>query len=642
MPAIMQRCGAPCGSVVPRLAEKSAGKSPATLDLLFAGQAATGLLIPDGSDRVIQRLAQLRDTVVHGCEQGLIRTPAWGRGRFWLSGTVRATAEPHRSRPGWIANAFDAPVTVGDRERGQKAAAAILEHRLGVSSFETARVPSRRVVVSPVAADDSGAAARALDRCLARHDASSIALILAANSVGRHWSRLLDRARRAGVAILAEPGDPWTMLDGCTDLYASPASRWALLARLAGLAVHDGGTADDTPAWITAALVTGVRYADPFRRETIGLEAALDIAVDWHRHGRGVVGISACVGMSVWKRRRMRQFLSTGNTVPAFSRLAATRSNGAVAAWASRVPPGLAEELRADGRALVRVEDGFIRSRGLGSNFLPPCSVVLDWSGQYVDPSAPSDLERLLAETEFPPALLDRAQRLIARLIDEGVTKYGSISAAPPARRGTAGQRVLLVPGQVADDLSVRLAGCGMDNAALLTAVRAAEPNAFIVYKPHPDVIAGHRPGVIDFATARFADEIVNAGNMHDLVSSVDAVHTITSLAGFEALLRGREVVTYGQPFYAGWGLTTDRNPVLRRQRRLSVEALVAAALLLFPHYVDPVTGMPCPAEVVLDRMADPAVWRPGLLTRLRVAQGRVKAALARRRGPLEPQRQAP
>lgn len=634
MRAIMQRCGAPCGSVVPRLADKSAGQSPGTLDLLFAGQAATGLLIPDGSDRVIERLARRRDTVVHGCEQGLIRTPAWGRGQLWLSGTVRATAESHRSRLGWIADAFDTPVTAGDRERGQRAAAAILEHRLGVSSFETARVPSRRVVVSPSAADDPSATARALTTCLARHDASSVVLLLARNSVGRHWSHLFDQARRAGVVVLAEPGDPWPMLDGCTDLYASRASRWALLARVAGLTVHDGGTADDTPAWITASLVTGMRYADPFRRETIGVEAALDIAVDWHRHGRSVVGISACVGMSIWKRRRMRQFLSTGNTVPAFSLLAAKRSDGAVAAWASRVPPGLADELSARGRALVRVEDGFIRSRGLGSNFLPPCSVVLDWSGQYVDPSAPSDLERLLAETEFPPALLDRARRLIARLIDEGVTKYGSISAALPARRGTTGQRVLLVPGQVADDLSVRLAGCGMDNAALLTAVRAAEPDAFIVYKPHPDVIAGHRPGVIDFATARFANEIVNAGNMHDLVSSVDAVHTITSLAGFEALLRGREVVTYGQPFYAGWGLTTDRNPVLRRQRRLSIEALVAGALLLFPHYVDPVTGMPCPAEVVLDRMADPAVWRPGMLTRLRMAQGRVKAALARRRGP--------
>jgi len=638
----MQRYGAPCGSVVPRLADGSTGKSLGTLDVLFAGEASAGLLVPDGSDRVIQRLARRRDTVVHGCEQGLIRTPAWGRGRPWLSGTVRATAEPHRSRLGWIADAFDAPVSAGDCERGQRAAAAILEHRLGVASFEAARVPPRRVVVSPAAADDPAAAARALATGLARHDGSCVALLLPADFVGRHWSRLLDRARKAGVAVMLEPGDPWPMLDGCTDLYGDPASRWALLARLAGLTVHDGGTADDTPAWMTAALVTGVRYADPFRHEAIDLEAALDIAVDWHRHGRGVVGISACVGMSVWKRRRMRQFLSTGRIVPAFSRLAAKRSNGAVAAWASRVPPGLAEELSARGRPLVRVEDGFIRSRGLGSNFLPPCSVVLDWSGQYVDPSAPSDLEHLLAETEFSPALLDRAGRLITRLIDEGVTKYGSISAAPPVRRGTPGQRVVLVPGQVADDLSVRLAGCGMDNAALLTAVRTAEPDAFIVYKPHPDVIAGHRPGVIDGATAKFADEIVNAGNMHDLVSSVDAVHTITSLAGFEALLRGREVVTYGQPFYAGWGLTTDRNPVPRRQRRLSVEALVAAALLLYPRYVDPVTGMPCPAEVVLDRMADPAVWRPGLLTRLRVAQGRIKAALARRRDSLEPQRQAP
>ena len=641
----MQRYGAPCGSVVPRQADKSAGKSrnsPGTFDVLFAGQASPGLLIADGSDRVIQRLARRRDTVVHGCAQGLIRTPNWVRGRSWLSGTVRATTDSHRIRPGWIAEAFDAPVIGSDHERGQRAAAAILEHRLSVSSFEAARVPSRRVVVSPAAADDPAAAARALATCLARHDGSCVALVVAADSIGRHWSHLLDRARQQGVAVLPEPGDPWPMLDGCTDLYGAPASRWALLARLAGLAVHDGGTADDTPAWLTAALVTGVRYADPFRRETIGVEAALDIAVDWHRHGRSVVGISACVGMSVWKRRRMRQFLSTGNTVPAFSRLAATRSSGAVAAWASRVPPGLADELSVRGRALVRVEDGFIRSRGLGSNFLPPCSVVLDWSGQYVDPSAPSDLERLLAETEFSPALLDRARRFIGRLIDEGVTKYASISAAPSVRRGAAGQRVVLVPGQVADDLSVRLAGCGMDNAALLSAARAAEPDAFIVYKPHPDVIAGHRPGVIDAATARFADDIVNAGNMHDLVSSVDAVHTITSLAGFEALLRGRQVVTYGQPFYAGWGLTTDRNPVARRQRLLSVEALVAAALLLYPRYVDPVTGMPCPAEVVLDRMADPAVWRPGLLMRLRMAQGRVKAALARRRGPLEPQRQAP
>ena len=611
------------------------------MGVLFAGPVSMGFLVPGGSDQLIQRLARQRKTVVHGCEQGLIRTPAWGRGLLWLSGTTSATAGPHGIRRGWIADAFTAPNGAVDRERSRLAAAAFIEHRLGVTSFEGASLAPRRVLIGPAARDDPAGAAQELAVCLARHDAAAVMLIVAAGSTGRGWRAVLDHARQQGVAVVAEPGDPWQLLEGCTDFYGLPAARWVLLARLAGAAVHDGGTPGDTAAWTTAALVTGVRYADPFHRQAIGVEAAVDIAVDWHRHGRGNRGISACVGMSIWKRRRMRQFLSTGVTVPAFSVRAARRSYGAVAAWASRIPPGLPAELAGRGRALVRVEDGFIRSRGLGSNFLPPCSVVLDWSGQYVDPSVPSDLERILAETAFAPALLARARRLIDRLLSEGVTKYSGAIPMVAAARVAPGRRVVLVPGQVGDDLSVRLAGCGLNNAALLTAAREAEPDAFIVYKPHPDVIAGHRPGLLDAMTARLADEIVDSGNMHDLLSSIDAVHTITSLAGFEAILRGREVVTYGQPFYAGWGLTTDRNPVPRRQRVLSVEALAAGALLLYPRYVDPVTGMPCSAEVVLDRMADPALWKPGLLMRLRAAQGFVKMALARRRSPLKPQGRA-
>lgn len=633
MRARMQRCSATYGRIgLPVMG---------TMDILFAGPVSTGVLVHDGSDRVIQRLARRRKTIVHGCQQGLIRTPAWGRGQLWLSGTLSATAGPHGLRRGWIADAFTAPSDTVDRDRSRLAAATLIEHRLGATSFEGLPLTSRRVLIGPAARDDPAGAAQELTVCLARHDAAVVMLIVAAGSTGRGWRAVLDEARRQGVAVVAEPGDPWQLLEGCTDFYGLPAARWVLLARLAGAAVHDGGTPDDTAAWTTAALVTGVRYADPFHRQSISVEAALDIAVDWHRQGRGNRGISACVGMSIWKRRRMRQFLSTGVTVPAFSVRAARRTEGAVAAWASRIPPWLPAELAGRGRSLVRVEDGFIRSRGLGSNFLPPCSVVLDWSGQYVDPSVPSDLERILVETDFSPALLARARRLIDRLLNEGVTKYSGATPAVAAARARTGRHVVLVPGQVADDLSVRLAGCGLSNAALLTAARAAEPDAFIVYKPHPDVIAGHRPGLLDAMTARLADEIVESGNMHDLLSSVDAVHTITSLAGFEAILRGCEVVTYGQPFYAGWGLTTDRNPVLRRQRRLSVEALAAGALLLYPRYVDPMTGIPCPAEVVLDRMADPTLWRPGLLTRLRAAQGHVKAALSRRRLPMEPQGRA-
>ena len=62
----------------------------------------------------------------------------------------------------------------------------------------------------------------------------------------------------------------------------------------------------------------------------------------------------------------------------------------------------------------------------------------------------------------------------------------------------------------------------------------------------------------------------------------------MTSLTGFDALLRGKQVIVHGRPFYAGWGLTQDLLPVPRRQRYLSLDELVAGALLHYPLYWDP------------------------------------------------------
>jgi capsular polysaccharide export protein len=127
----------------------------------------------------------------------------------------------------------------------------------------------------------------------------------------------------------------------------------------------------------------------------------------------------------------------------------------------------------------------------------------------------------------------------------------------------------------------------------------------------------------------QFADLIVERAPMAPLIEAVDEVHTITSLAGFEALLRGRRVVVHGQPFYAGWGLTEDLAPLSRRGRTLSLEALAAGVLLLYPRYFDPVTELPCTAEITLDRLADPALWQPTALIRARRAQGRMLARIA-------------
>jgi len=338
--------------------------------------------------------------------------------------------------------------------------------------------------------------------------------------------------------------------------------------------------------------------------------------------------IAVCVGMSWWKRRRVADFLATNNNSPTFRRTVrgavavAKAESGAIAVWATREPRHLAATAAANGIPLVRIEDGFIRSVGLGSDFLPGLSIVLDESGIYFDPSRESDLERLLRDSVFDAELRARARRLIERIVERGVTKY-NLPVGETRIPWPSGRRRVLVPGQVEDDLSVRLGGGAVrGNLDLLACVRAANPDAFIVYKPHPDVLAGHRKGAIRAAAARcYADWVVRGGSVAALLGEIDELHTRTSLTGFEALLRGLSVTVYGRPFYAGWGLTRDILP-WDRGRSLSLEELAAAALILYPRYLDPLTRRLCDPETVVDRLAQRDLWRPNLLVRMRRLQG--------------------
>ncbi len=268
--------------------------------------------------------------------------------------------------------------------------------------------------------------------------------------------------------------------------------------------------------------------------------------------------------------------------------------------WGSAPPPvGVPAGVR-----LLRLEDGFLRSVGLGADLVAPLSWVLDDVGIYYDASRPSALERLLMECDFDAATLARAQQFRQRVVAAGLTKYNL-----PERhwqRPAAPSCVVLVAGQVESDASLAFGCCAVtSNLALLRAVRAARPDAWLVYKPHPDVVAGLRHAGGDAAlAAACCDELLTEGAMHQLLEQVDEVHVLTSLTGFEALLRGKTVVCYGQPFYAGYGLTQDVQPHPRRaQRRLSLDALVAGALLYYPRYVSPASGQRCSPEQALDAL---------------------------------------
>jgi capsular polysaccharide export protein len=345
--------------------------------------------------------------------------------------------------------------------------------------------------------------------------------------------------------------------------------------------------------------------------------------------------IRALVGISRWKRRAIADFFD--GEVRFYSEVGAAvahahRSGGAIGVWATREPSDLAALAKKANIEVARIEDGFIRSVGLGADLIPGASIVVDRRGIYYDPSQPSDLETLLGTVQFDETLCRRAAALRDVIVSSGLTKYNLDPSAAP-KRTDRHRRWILVPGQVEDDRSVRLGGGDVTgNLDLLARIRARNPNAHIIYKPHPDVEAGHRTGRVSREAAlRYADAYVANASIPALFEVVDEVCTLTSLTGFEALLRGLAVTTYGQPFYAGWGLTTDLGPASpRRQRRLDLDQLTAGVLILYPLYLDPETRRRCEPEVLAKRLAARQFWQTGPMVGARRAQGAAVKALRR------------
>jgi len=353
-----------------------------------------------------------------------------------------------------------------------------------------------------------------------------------------------------------------------------------------------------------AAMILYPRWYDPCRDTLCSLETVIDTleaqARAWRedRHGW------AAAGMSLWKRPHLQKFYGQ-HTPMTFTDAPLDISDRPQMIWASKAAPEI---------QITRTEDGFLRSRGLGAELTPPLSLVSDDLGIYYDPARPSRLEKWIeTRAGLRPDQQMRAAKLIKALTTAGLSKYNTGTAPDALPDGPC----LLVVGQVGDDASI-LRGTSdiTDNQALLDAVRAANPDATLLFKPHPDVEAGLRTGAL--TNPEVADHIVRGADPAALLAQVDGVHTMTSLMGFEALLRGVPVTTYGAPFYAAWGLTTDRSDVPPRRRATpTLEGLVHATLIDYPRYVDPKTALPCPVEVAVERLSSGDVPPAGKTNRL-------------------------
>ncbi|MGQ8821652.1 capsular polysaccharide biosynthesis protein [Bibersteinia trehalosi] len=357
-----------------------------------------------------------------------------------------------------------------------------------------------------------------------------------------------------------------------------------------------------------AAYLQYSRYIDPNRGTSGSIFDVIDYLHRARQFGERVRGTLYCVGMSLWKRAVIKPFFRFPQCRVIFTSLAYLQKNvkkqplakdAKLLIWSNGKPEVLAFAQQYQ-LPILRMEDGFIRSVGLGSNLVAPLSLVTDDLGIYFNAQMPSRLEYILQNQQFSKSDLARASALRQQLIQANIGKYnvGSDGFSLNAQ----GKRTLLVPGQVEDDASIRSGSPVIKrNLDLLKAVRAQNPDAYILYKPHPDVVSGNRIGKIDAQVAlQYANEIVEKANILDCIMQVDEVHTMTSLAGFEALLRGKVVHCYGLPFYSNWGLTIDQLQLPRRSRLLTLTELLAAVLIYYPLYVSPANGQFINAEMAI------------------------------------------
>ncbi|EOH4548008.1 capsular polysaccharide biosynthesis protein [Campylobacter coli] len=312
------------------------------------------------------------------------------------------------------------------------------------------------------------------------------------------------------------------------------------------------------------------------------------------------------LGFTLWKRWFMKPFFKAKNNKIIFLNSldelykANLNSEDKIFIWGKKYDKVLlAKDFNNE---IFLVEDGFLRSVFLGSDLTRPFSLIVDSKGLYVDPNHPSDLEELLQNHEFDDNLRQRAKKLITTITQNKFSKYNGLKHEK--LDFNTNKKIILIPAQVEDDASMILGGADFDTLKLLQSVRVVNKDAFIVFKPHPDVLSGNRKGLKDKdIILKYCDEIIENVSIDSAINACDEVHTITSTSGFDALLRAKKVVVYGKPFYAGWGLTQDLHRISRRTRVLSLEELVAGVLILYPRYIHPKSKNLCEVELALDTM---------------------------------------
>lgn len=246
--------------------------------------------------------------------------------------------------------------------------------------------------------------------------------------------------------------------------------------------------------------------------------------------------------------------------------------------------------IKANDCQLIRVEDGFVRSFGLGVDHIPPRSICFDNSSIYFNAEEESDLEKIIKNKNnfLNKKILSDAKRYRDLFIKNEITKYNvsTTCKADKLYKNKHNQLRILCVGQCEKDASIAYGSpIVKTNLDLCKIARKENPSAQIIFKQHPDEIDKIE---ITNLISKYCNIIITESmSINDSLRDVDIVYTISSLFGFEALIRNVKVRTLGIPFYAGYGLTSDYVICKRRNISLNLDEIFALVYLVYPIYIN-------------------------------------------------------
>ena len=333
-------------------------------------------------------------------------------------------------------------------------------------------------------------------------------------------------------------------------------------------------------------------YLDPRTKKYCEVEKIMEFINNNRRISKFFHNKTFGLNLTPWKARQINRFIYKANgTRIGFNKSFKSKMKNIIV-WGKSAQ---SDKYKVRVNEFISVEDGFIRSVGLGSALYPPLSLLFDKKGIHYDSNRSNHLEELLQNRILNKDELTRSKQLICLIEKSQISKYNlKVQNEMELPEEASKKKIIAILGQVESDNSI-IYGVPKNtikktNYALVKQVRKDNPDAFIIYKPHPDLESGLRKKSFSESDInKLADHIATKTSLDDVFRKVDEVAVFTSLGGFEALIRGLSVTTYGLPFYAGWGLTKDkiRNHVClkRRTRKLNLEELIFISLIEYPFY---------------------------------------------------------